>query len=127
MTNTLGFFLWLAAQATPPEPQFFDKDTLFTPSGATAAVILVTSLLQRLSARIPARWFALGFSLLLMLLAITVRQEPWSWVNILLAVLNGLAVYAAAVGVNTAVTAPPPAPAVAAKAVGAARSYRWWA
>lgn len=117
----------LLAQAQPggAAPQWFDKDTLFTAAGATAAVIAVTSVLQRLWAKLPARWFALVFSLALTLLAISVRQQGWTGINIFLALVNGLMTYAAAVGVNTVVTAPPGGAAPPTAQAGV-RSYRWW-
>lgn len=109
-------------QTQPGPTQWFDKDTLFTAAGSTAAVIAVTSVLQRFSPKFPARWFALGLSLVLSLLSITVHHQCWGAVNILIALLNGLMTYTAAVGVNTVVTAPP----AAATPNITDRTYRWW-
>ncbi len=121
------FMAWFMLQTTETTqaPQWFNKDTLFTPAGATAAVITVTTLLQRLFPQLPSRWVGLGLSFLLTLMAIRVQNSGWSPINIFLALLNGLMTYAAAIGVNTVVTQPPAAGL--AKAVPAGRSYRWWA
>jgi hypothetical protein len=67
---------WLL-QAQPGPPQWFDKDTLFTAAGSTAAVIAVTSVLQRISPKFPAKWFALGLSLALSLMSISVHHQDW--------------------------------------------------
>jgi predicted membrane channel-forming protein YqfA (hemolysin III family) len=104
-------------QTQPGPPQWFDKETLFTAAGSTAAVIAVTTVLQRFSPKFPARWFALILSLALALLSIPVHQQAWSLVNILIALLNGVMTYSAAVGINTVAT---PTPGVAHHA------YRWW-
>jgi hypothetical protein len=110
----------LQAQSGPP--QWFDKDTLFTAAGSTAAVIAVTSVLQRISPKFPAKWFALGLSLALSLLSISVRQQAWTAVNILIALLNGLMTYTAAVGINTVATTSREAVAP----IATQRTYRWW-
>ena len=109
-------------QAQPGPPQWFDKDTLFTAAGSTAAVITVTSVLQRFSPKFPARWFALGLSLTIALLSIPVHKQCWTIPNLLIALLNGVMTYTAATGINTVVTAPPEmtTPTVAL------RTYRWW-
>jgi hypothetical protein len=109
-------------QAQPSPPQWFDKDSLFTAAGSTTAVIVVTSVLQRISPKFPARWFALGLSLALSLLSISVHQQAWTAVNILIALINGLMTYTAAVGINTVVTIP----TLAVAPPVAQRSYRWW-
>lgn len=111
----------LVLQVQPSPPQWFDKDSLFTAAGSTTAVMVVTSVVQRISPRFPARWFALGLSLALSLLSISVHQQAWTAVNILIALINGLMTYAAAVGVNTVVTTPlaPVEPMLQ-------RTYRWW-
>jgi hypothetical protein len=100
-----------------PAPQWFDKQTLFTAAGATTAVITVTAVVQRTFPKIPPRWFAFGLSLLIALFAIPVQGLDWSVVNVVVAVVNGIMTYAAAVGINTVVTTTPTA---------AAHSYRWW-
>jgi hypothetical protein len=103
---------------------WFTPATLFTAAGSTVAVIAVTTLLQRCFANLPAKWFALALAEVLAVMAVGVLKQGWNAVNIIIAVLNGLMTYAAAVGVNTAATgAPQPAPG--AKGVGG-RSYRWW-
>jgi hypothetical protein len=109
-------------QAQPGPPQWFDKDTLFTAAGSTTAVIAVTSVLQRISPKFPARWFALSLSLALSLLSISVHQQAWTAVNILIALLNGLMTYTAAVGINTFVTTS----MVAATPDVTQHTYRWW-
>src|ERR1700751_4291627 len=101
--------------------QWFDWETLCTAAGSTAAVITVTSVLQRVSPKFPARWFALGLSLALPLLCISVHGQKWTWPIIFLAVLNGIMTYSASVGINTIVTTSQvvPTPGVVH------RTYRW--
>ncbi len=125
VTGLSAIYLLLQNAPTPGSPQWFTTDTLFTAAGSTAAVITVTTVLQRLIPNFPARWFGLVLSLVLALLAISVRHSDWSVVNIFLATLNGLVTFAAAVGVNTAATAPP-IPPLGVKAI-TGRSYRWYA
>jgi hypothetical protein len=108
---------WLL-QTQPGPTQWFDKETLFTAAGSTAAVIAVTSVLQRFSPKFPSRWFAVGLSLALSLLSISVHHQSWGAVNILIALLNGVMTYSAAVGINTVATLPPEA--------GTHYTYRWW-
>jgi hypothetical protein len=115
--------IWLIqVQSSSGTAQWFDKETLFTAAGTTAAVIAVTSVLHRLWANLPAKWFGLCLSLLLALLAISVRQQGWTAINVLIALINGLMTYAAAVGINAVSTAAPGPAAPAAPG----RSYRWW-
>lgn len=106
-------------------PSWVTKDTLFTAAGSTTAVIIVTTVLHGLFRKFPAKWFALAFSLTLTLSAISVMNQGWQWQNVLVAIVNGLITYSAAVGVNTVVTSPPAT--AAATGVVSGRSYRWWA
>ena len=110
--------------------QWFDKETLFTAAGSTTVVITVTAILQRWSTKTPGRWVALGLSLVIALLAISARGESWTGLGAIIALMNGIMTYAAAIGINTVVTAPPPPPPPPSTGQGAqaaARSYRWWA
>ena len=120
---TLYLFGLLQA-GTSGTATWFTPATLFTAAGSTAAVIAVTTLLQRFSSRLPAKWFALGLAEILAVVAIGVQKQKWNADNVFVAVLNGLMTYAAAVGVNTAATAPPPAGPQPKAIVG--QSYRWW-
>jgi hypothetical protein len=136
MTSLCPFGLIVLQAGTAGTATWFDPHTLFTAAGSTAAVIAVTTFLQRFSSKLPAKWFALALAEVLAVMAVGVLKQGWNAVNIFIAVLNGLMTYAAAVGVNTAATeAPQPAPSATAtgaplpgpatKAVGG-RSYRWW-
>jgi hypothetical protein len=107
-------------QAPSPRVEFVTVETLFTAAGATTAVITVTSVLHGLIPNLPARWFALGFSLALTFIGINAQSQPWTFLTVLLAVINALVIYAAAVGVNNVLTKGPGAGA----AVG--RSFRWF-
>jgi len=110
--------------------QWFDKETLFTAAGSTTVVITVTAILQRWWPNIPGRWVALGLSLVIALLAISARGESWTGLGAIIALMNGIMTYAAAIGINTVVTAPPPPPPPPSTGQGAqaaAPSYRWWA
>ncbi len=107
--------------------QFFTLETLFSAAGATTAVFTVTSVLHGFFPKLSPRWFALGFSWLLTILGISVRHQDWTAVNILLAVINGFVIYAAAVGVNNVATSTPPTPVgVGAQTLQTGRDYRWW-
>jgi len=107
--------------------QFFTLQTLFSAAGATTAVFTVTSVLHGFFPRVSARWFALAFSWLLTLLGISVGHQGWTPANILLAVINGFVIYAAAVGVNNVATSTPPSTGgVGAQSAETGRSYRWW-
>ena len=121
--NMLLASIWLVqAQSSSGASEWFNKETLFTAAGSTAAVIAITTVLQRLWTNFPAKWFGLGFSLVLAIAAIGVHQQDWGLINIVVAVINGFITYAAAVGVNTVSTA---APGVGAPAAPGP-SYRWW-
>jgi len=109
----------VAPQLSSP-PTFFTVESLFSAAGATTAAITVTSVLHGIFPKLPAKWFALVFSLLLTVVGVGVRNEGWTTLHLFLALLNGLVVYSAAVGVNNIVTAPPPG------APTTGRSYRWW-
>jgi uncharacterized membrane protein len=125
--NLSPFLLAFLQSSTEPQPpQFFTIQTLFTAAGTTTAVITVTSVLHSLFEKLPARWFAFVFSLFLTFTGIAVRHEPYNAANILLAIINGLVVYAAAVGVNNITTARPAGGAAAPAAPAGGRSYRWW-
>jgi len=106
------------------QTEFFTAESLFTAAGSTTAVITVTSVLQGLFPALPGRWIGLGLSFALTLIGNGVHGRPWNAVNLFLAFINGLVIYAAATGVNTVVTKPPAAPAAAALRSG--RSFRWW-
>ncbi len=120
ITTVLAAF-WLQGGGQSNAPTFFTVESLFTSAGITTAVVAVTSVLLGLFPNLPAKWFALGLSLILALLDISVHHLGWSGLNVFVAVLNGLMVYAAAVGINTAATSP------GGKAhMVAGRSSRWW-
>ena len=108
--------------------QFFTVQTLFSAAGATTAVFTITSVLHGFLPKISPRWFALGFSWVLTFVGIGVRHEGWTPTTILLALINGFVIYAAAVGVNNVSTSTPPEVKVAEVEGGPApgRSYRWW-
>lgn len=105
--------------------QWLTLETLFTAAGATTAVITVTSVLHGLVPGLPAKWFALALSLAITLLSIDAHGEAYSGLNVLLAVINGLVTYAAAVGLNNVMTSTP-AGASAPPTAGGRRSLRWW-
>jgi hypothetical protein len=109
-------------QTQPGALQWFSWETLCTGAGSTAAVIAVTSVLQKVSAKFPAKWFALGLSLVLSLVCISVRCQKWTVPNIFLALLNGIMTYSASVGINTIVTTS----AATLTPNVARRTYRWW-
>ncbi len=120
MSNTVA-----PATAAP----WFDTGTLFTAAGATAAVITVTGVLQALFPDLPGRWVALVLALLIALSAISVWKLPWNYANVFVALINGLTTYAAAIGINTVFTAPPPSAVALAPpqpTQAPARHYRWW-
>ena|SRR5881296_788333 len=108
--------------------QWFDVRTLFTAAGATTAVVIVTAVLQRLFPGLPAPWVALGLSLLIALVAISVQKLPLTVVTVFVALINGIMTYAAAVGINTVATESPPSTVIGAPtpAPAPARYYRWW-
>lgn len=126
--------VFLQGPSAPSQVQFFTVGTLFTAAGATTAVISLTSVLHSLFSKLPARWFALGLSLALTLLGISVQDQHWRPLTIFVALINGLVVYAAAVGVNNVMTTPPApggppvpaAPAAFAAIATGRRSLRWW-
>jgi hypothetical protein len=111
--------------SSAPQVQFLTVETLFSAAGATTAVIAVTTILQGLIPRLPAKWVGLLLAFAITLLAIQVRQEEYSGVNVFVAIVNGFVVYAAAVGVNNVATSRPGAVGAPA-APGAGRSRRWW-
>jgi hypothetical protein len=113
------------SQATSPPVQFLTLETLFSAAGSTTAVITVTSVLNSLVKKFPARWFALGFSICLTIIGIGVLGQQYKLATIFLALVNGLVVYAAAVGVNNVSTTSSSGGAVAAPAAPR-KSYRWW-
>ena len=75
-------------------PQCFDSQTLFTAAGSTTVVITVTAVVQRSLPKLPARWFAFALSLLIALLAISVQGLSWTWVSVVVALVNGVMTYA---------------------------------
>ena len=121
--STLLFF----QQSSPSAPvQFLTLETLFSAAGATTAVITVTSVLNSLLRNFPAKWFALGFSVCLTMIGIGVLGQPYRAATIFLALINGLVVYAAAVGVNNVSTHSPGGAALGAPGAPK-KSYRWFA
>lgn len=114
-----------ASASATPQAQFLTAETLFTAAGATTAVIAVTSMLQVLIPKLPAKWVGLVLAFVITLLAIQAHGERYTGINIVLAIVNGFVTYAAAVGVNNVSTSPrPTAAAPPAAAVG--KSMRWW-
>jgi hypothetical protein len=114
----------VSASGAPPA-QFLTVQTLFTAAGATTTVIAVTTILQGLIPRLPAKWVGLVLAFVITLFAVQVRGEEYTGVNIFVAIMNGFVVYAAAVGVNNVATSRPGAVG-APQAPGAGRSMRWW-
>ena len=108
-----------------PQMQFMTVETLFTAAGATTAVIAVTTILQGLIPRLPAKWVGLVLAFVITLMAIQVRREEYTGVNVFVAIVNGFVVYAAAVGVNNVATQRSGAIGAPA-APGTGRSMRWW-
>jgi hypothetical protein len=108
-----------------PPAQFLAVQTLFTAAGATTAVIAVTTILQGLIPRLPAKWVGLVLAFVITLLAIQVHSEEYTGVNVFVAIVNGFVIYAAAAGVNNVATQRPGAVG-APEARGAGRSMRWW-
>jgi hypothetical protein len=112
-------------QSSPNQPvQFFTIETLFSAAGATTAVITVTTVLHGFFPKLPARWFALGFSLFLTIVGIGVQHQSYDAPSLLLAIINALVIYSAAVGVNNIATSlryatTPPVDL-------SARNNRWW-
>ena len=114
----------LQQSSTSAPVQFLTLETLFSAAGATTSVITVTSVLNSLLRKFPARWFALVFSVCLTVIGIGVLGQPYRPATVFLAVINGLVVYAAAVGVNNVSTS---STGGGTGAPGAPhKSYRWW-
>ena len=68
--------------------------------------------------------FVLLALLLATVLTTVVAYQPLGAFSVVVALVNGVMTYAAAVGVNTVATAASPSGVAAAPL--AARSYRWW-
>jgi hypothetical protein len=121
-----AFASFLAVSDNSSQVQFFTLETLFSAAGATTAVFTITSVLHGFLPKVSPRYFALAFSWLLTLAGISVEHQGWTLPNVFLALVNGIVIYAAAVGVNNVSTSAPPAGGAAQTAVGPARTYRWW-
>jgi hypothetical protein len=116
----MSLSLLLTSLIDGTSPSFYTLETLFSAAGATAAVFTVTSVLHGFFQAAKPKWFALFFSWLLTLLGISVHHEAWTPANIFLAVINGVVIYAAAVGINNMSTWRD------ATREATERSYRWW-
>jgi hypothetical protein len=119
--------VYLSESPDTSQVQFFTLETLFSAAGATTAVFTVTSVLHGFLPKISPRWFALLFSWLLTIIGIGVHHVGWTPSNILVAVINGFVIYAAAVGVNNVSTSNPPVVVAGVEESSArGRAYRWW-
>ncbi len=124
MLDHMIAFVLLQQPSPSPAVQFLTLETLFSAAGATTAVITVTSVLNSLLPKFTARWFALVFSVCLTVIGIGVLGQPYRPATVFLACINGLVVYAAAVGVNNVSTS---STGGGTGAPGAPhKSYRWW-
>jgi len=87
--------------------EFFTTNTLFTLSGSSVAVWIITSVIGDLMGinQKFKKWIGLILSLILALLGVTLLEDR-PWLTWLVAVVNGFLIYLTAVGVNT-VASPP--------------------
>jgi hypothetical protein len=125
MLDQMIAFVLLQQPSPSASVQFLTLETLFSAAGATTAVITVTAVLNSLLPKFPARWFALVFSLCLTVIGIGVLGQPYRPATIFLACINGLVVYAAAVGVNNVSTSSSAGGGTGAPGAPQ-KSYRWF-
>lgn len=110
---------------TIPSQNWLDIDTLFTAAGASIVIYSITSVLQGIIPKFPAKIVALVLALGLCFAAIPLRHQPWSAANVILAIVNSFITYMAAVGVNNVVTAALPTK-TEMKLATPEGTHRWW-
>jgi len=86
---------------------FYTTSTLFTLSGSSMAILIITSVLDDLFGRrikkMPKKWISLGLSFLFSLFSATLLAEK----NLLIwivAIVNGFLIYLTSVGMNTIIS-----------------------
>ncbi|HEY6120713.1 MAG TPA: hypothetical protein VIV66_12205 [Pyrinomonadaceae bacterium] len=102
---------------------WFTVETLFTAGGAAAAIFVVTSVLHALKIEAP-RVVALIVAMVISLGSIAAHHQPWSALNILVAILNAFISYLAAVGINNVTTSQ--VSTRTERAADGRTQYRWW-
>lgn len=117
--------LSLLLDAAPTD--WITKDTLLNFAGATSLVVVFTVVFQRIFKKHEWSWaIALILAELISFLRVYVRGDAWSRWYLPLAILNGLWLYVAAVGINNIFTTLPPAAQQARKQIHELNPYRWW-
>ena len=118
----------LLAQSAPT--QWVTPETLFSLPGAAAAVFVVTTVLQGfLKDKIPAKVIGFVLALIICFAAIPGLKQPFTWLTILLAIVNAFITYMAAVGVNNVASSVAGRQQMAtrsAESVPARRVNLWW-